>query len=627
MPLISLKNISKSFGKKRVLNGISVDFYLDEFVVILGKSGTGKSTLLNAIDYSLKLDKGKVLFNNESLNKKQISYVKQNYIKRIYQNFNLIDYYNVEDNLKLGNLITNVKTNSYETLLEALKMQDFLNRDVTSLSGGEKQRIAITRSLCNSPLIILADEPTGSLDENSSIEVMKILYKNKKGKCIIMVTHNEEIAYKYADKIIRINENGNIEIEILKGTKQEEVNLIVASNYKVSFINFFKLNIKSLKKRYKSLISMFIITFIMSLALLLFFSLKGGFENYLDEETNNKIDNNLFQIYYQEEGLIKQKNDILEKTNLKYEKEISLTYIFNNLLFDDFYLNGKIIDVYFEISFIKNSELDSNKMYVNKMMEEILKDNKMIVFKNDFINLEINVYEVLEESNLYNSPRIILSFEAYQEALLESGLYDNILDSYPFIRNVYDYYFYEHVDNVYTILNKKKITSFYKVLMQDNYKGYVFNNSLIMLKESFSDLFKTILDLIGMLGVIVIILLAFLVALLTNYALSNRKHELGLIKDSGGNNDTFLKVILSDLLIVFVSSFVLGVVVLMFLSKFIYEHSDKLLKVTSKINLLDISVFEIGKVLGVLNLIMMVVLTFNLFKTNKMNISEVLREE
>lgn len=627
MPLISLKNISKSFGKKRILNGISVDFYLDEFVVILGKSGTGKSTLLNAIDYSLKLDKGKVLFNNEILNKKQISYVKQNYIKRIYQNFNLIDYYNVEDNLKLGNLITNVKTNSYETLLEALKMQDFLNRDVTSLSGGEKQRIAITRSICNSPLIILADEPTGSLDENSSIEVMKMLYKNKKGKCIIMVTHNEEIAYKYADKIIRINENGNIETEILKETKQEEVNLIVASNYKVSFINFFKLNIKSLKKRYKSLISMFIITFIMSLALLLFFALKGGFENYLDEEINNKIDNNLFQIYYQEEGLIKQKNDILEKTNLKYEKEISLTYIFNNLLFDDFYLNGKTIDEYFEISFIKNSELDSSTMYVNKMMEEILKDNKMIVFKNDFINLEINVYEVLEESNLYNSPRIILSFEAYQEALLESGLYDNILDSYPFIRNVYDYYFYEHVDNVYAILNKKRITSFYKVLMQDNYKGYVFNNSLIMLKESFSDLFKTILDLIGMLGVIVIILLAFLVALLTNYALSNRKYELGLIKDSGGNNDTFLKVILSDLLIVFVSSFVLGVVVLMFLSKLIYEHSDKLLKVTSKINLLDISVFEIGKVLGVLNLIMMVVLTFNLFKINKMNISEVLREE
>ena len=72
MPLISLKNISKSFGKKRVLNGISVDFYLDEFVVILGKSGTGKSTLLNAIDYSLKLDKGKVLFNNESLNKSKL---------------------------------------------------------------------------------------------------------------------------------------------------------------------------------------------------------------------------------------------------------------------------------------------------------------------------------------------------------------------------------------------------------------------------------------------------------------------------------------------------------------------------------------------------------------------------
>lgn len=221
--MIKLENISKEYNvdkeKIRVLNNINLKIENNEFITIMGASGSGKTTLLNIIGCMDKGTNGTYYLDNKlvsELNDIELSEIRTNRITFIFQNFALMEKYTAYENIELPLVVKKIKKSERKKkileLAKQLGIEKQLNKLPTQMSGGQQQRIAIARSLVSGADIILADEPTGALDNRNGIELMEILKElNKLGKTIILVTHDNEIA-KYAKKIIYIKD-GRIENE------------------------------------------------------------------------------------------------------------------------------------------------------------------------------------------------------------------------------------------------------------------------------------------------------------------------------------------------------------------------------------------------------------------------------
>jgi len=215
--MIELKNISKSFGKQKILNDISLEIKKGEFVSIIGPSGAGKTTLLNIIgtieSFNNNNDSQLILNENEikTLNDNQLSDFRNKNIGFIFQFHQLLPELNLEENIILPAMIGNVPKKSYSNkvkeLAKLLGIEDILKKYPDSISGGERQRVAVARALINDPTILLADEPTGNLDSKNEQIIMNFFKKlnTEMGLTIILVTHNKDFA-KISDKIYTLKD-------------------------------------------------------------------------------------------------------------------------------------------------------------------------------------------------------------------------------------------------------------------------------------------------------------------------------------------------------------------------------------------------------------------------------------
>ena len=215
---IQLDGLSKGFqegGQTRtVLQDADAEFARGEFVAILGKSGSGKSTLLNLISGIDLVDGGDIWVNGQrmtTLNERQRTLFRRHNIGFIFQFFNLIPTLTARENvilpLELAGVDNGEARRRAETLLEAVGLLDRRDTFPDRLSGGEQQRVAIARALVHDPLLVLADEPTGNLDDDTGRQVMTLLdsLTRKNGKNLILVTHNSEAA-SYADRILTLRD-------------------------------------------------------------------------------------------------------------------------------------------------------------------------------------------------------------------------------------------------------------------------------------------------------------------------------------------------------------------------------------------------------------------------------------
>lgn len=215
--MLQLKNIKKSYTTgeftQKALNDVSVKFRKEEFVAILGPSGSGKTTLLNILGGLDRYDSGDLIINGKSTKNfkaKDWDAYRNNSIGFIFQSYNLIGHIsilaNVEMALKLSNVKAKVRRKKAMDALTKVGLKDHAHKKPNELSGGQMQRVAIARSLVNDPDIILADEPTGALDSKTSKQIMDLIREVAKDKLVIMVTHNEELAEVYADRIISLKD-------------------------------------------------------------------------------------------------------------------------------------------------------------------------------------------------------------------------------------------------------------------------------------------------------------------------------------------------------------------------------------------------------------------------------------
>ncbi len=201
MSTLELQNVSYSYEKgKPVLSNISIALEAGKLYAVLGPSGSGKTTLLSLLGGLDTPAQGEVLFDGENIMAKGLEYHRRNRISLIFQSYNLIDYMTPTENVQL------TAKQDAASVLERLGLKkDEISRNVLKLSGGQQQRVAIARALASDAPVILADEPTGNLDEAAAREITAVLRESAHifGKCVVVVTHSGEVA-KQADVVLEI---------------------------------------------------------------------------------------------------------------------------------------------------------------------------------------------------------------------------------------------------------------------------------------------------------------------------------------------------------------------------------------------------------------------------------------
>lgn len=202
MKVLKLENVGYHYSdsKEKVFTELNAEFSTGKFYAIIGRSGAGKSTLLSLLAGLDAPTAGKIKFEDEDIRTKGYNYHRKKHITLVFQNYNLIDYLSPLENVRL------VNSGAEKEILTELGLdEEQIRRNVMRLSGGQQQRVAIARALASEAPIILADEPTGNLDEQTTTEIIEILkrsaYKNK--KCVIVVTHSKEVATA-ADQVLEL---------------------------------------------------------------------------------------------------------------------------------------------------------------------------------------------------------------------------------------------------------------------------------------------------------------------------------------------------------------------------------------------------------------------------------------
>lgn len=299
--MLELKNIKKDYyvGSNTVpaLKGVSIRFRKNEFVSILGPSGCGKTTLLNIIGGLDRYTNGDLIIDKRSTKDykdRDWDAYRNSIIGFVFQNYNLISHLSVLDNVEMALSLSGVsskerKERATKVLID-VGLRDQLNKKPNQLSGGQQQRVAIARALVNNPKILLADEPTGALDSETSRQIMKLIQEISKDRLVIMVTHNEKIAKTYSDRIIKLLD-GEV-IHDTNGVEEDNLTVIEKLNNKKTSMSFWlamKTSLKNLfTKRTRTLITALAGSIgIIGVALVL--GISTGMTNYVSDLESNTL--------------------------------------------------------------------------------------------------------------------------------------------------------------------------------------------------------------------------------------------------------------------------------------------------------------------------------------------------
>lgn len=390
--MFQLKGIKKDYivGENIVnaLKGIDLCFRDFEFISILGPSGCGKTTLLNIIGGLDSYTEGDLLIDGVSTkdfkNRHWDNYRNHN-VGFIFQNYNLINHQSVFSNVELALVLSGVsKEERKSKVLDALKMvglEKEIEKLPNQLSGGQQQRVAIARAIVNNPKIILADEPTGALDSETSIQVMEILKELSKDRLVIMVTHNPELALRYSTRIIKLNDGLVIndsnkylpskeELEELEKVHQEKIKeykdlktrrllFIKERKLKMSFKTAFLLSIKNLfSKKTRTLLTATAGS-IGIIGIALISAISSGATTYISSKEEESLSSYPLQI---------------ETSSIDYNRFLNIILNKNTPL----------------------ETIDENKVLINQSLSSLLNEYSSSSFSNDLASLK----EFIESDNL-----------------------------------------------------------------------------------------------------------------------------------------------------------------------------------------------------------------------------------
>lgn len=422
--MININNLNKNYGTKIILSDVSYKFKDKNFYCILGQSGCGKSTLLNILSGLDTKFSGFISFKGMNyLNEERIRMIRSKYFGYIFQSFNLIENATVFENLIVAiNAVSHKEKKikkSIDNILKKLSIENLSNKLVKNLSGGEKQRVAIARALINNPQVIFADEPTGSLDSKNSENIFSILRDVSKNILVICVTHDENLAKKYADSILKIRDgelcevNDKQKLDVKKDFDLLTFNKTDEKRFSLKFIfNHSKTLIKERKIRY-----------LISNAFLVFSLLIFGVSCLLGSTIKNSLTSSFENILGENLIILKKKTDnygIKDYIASSYEE---IKYISED--YDDY------ID-YIGVSYLNNFETffpDSNTLYNVSVNPHIKINGFNLSNFNEFTyTKDLNKINTYPNISILNDDEIILgmNFPLIKEICLSL----NIVKSY-----------------------------------------------------------------------------------------------------------------------------------------------------------------------------------------------------
>lgn len=453
--MIELKNVSKIYKSKKATNttalkDISIQFPEKGMVFILGKSGSGKSTLLNVIGGLDKYDNGEVIINGKStkeFKEKDFDAFRNTYMGFIFQEYNLLENYSIEQNIKLSLELQHKKATSEEIqqALKQVELEDISKRKTNELSGGQKQRVAIARALIKNPEIILADEPTGNLDSQTSEQIWGILKKLSEEKLVIVVSHDKESAEKYGDRIIKIQDGLIVSDEgnkIVTNTKQFKL-----ESAKLPFFYSWKMGVGSLfHKKIRLIFTTILIIFSM-------FCFSGMLSGYISDSNKSCIE-------------LMEKRGATEVNITKYKNiisylEMAKTDIMGNNTMEDYMENMENLDKYSPIDleekdideiksntgldWLKEYKLDSYDENCSMVYSSSLKDESSFPMYYS-IGSRISGFSFIDTSEAHIDNLIGRLPENENEIVISSFIVDSII--------------YRGIDSKDTLEEKAKIEKF-----------------------------------------------------------------------------------------------------------------------------------------------------------------------
>ena len=300
--MLQLKNISKSYKTgdliQKALDDVSLNFRDNEFVSILGPSGSGKSTLLNIVGGLDKYEQGDLLIDGISTKKykdEDWDSYRNHTIGFVFQSYNLISHQTILANVELALTISGISKAEREKraidVLDKVGLKDQIHKKPNQLSGGQMQRVAIARALVNNPSIVLADEPTGALDSETSVQVMELLKEVAKDRLVIMVTHNPKLANEYSTRIVELKD-GKI-ISDNNPFLLEDDNNGIHKNFgksSMSYLTSIALSFNNLKTKFKRTLMVAIAGSIGIIGIALILGLSNGVSKFIkDKEEKTMI--------------------------------------------------------------------------------------------------------------------------------------------------------------------------------------------------------------------------------------------------------------------------------------------------------------------------------------------------
>lgn len=329
--MLELKNIKKSYKTgnfiQHALKNVNIQFRKNEFVSILGPSGSGKTTLLNIIGGFDRYDSGDLIINNKSTKKFKTtewdSY-RNNCIGFIFQSYNLISHISVLENVEMTMTLSGYKKkNKRKKALDALKrvgLKDHAHKKPNQLSGGQMQRVAIARALVNDPDIILADEPTGALDSNTSVQIMDLIKEIAKDKLVIMVTHNPDLAKEYATRIIEVKDGEVIGDSNPIKKDEKEDGVVKIKKTVLSYQSALHLSFNNIKtKKGRTILTSFAASIgIIGIALIL--ALSNGFKIEIDNFEKDSLSEAPIIISTQVMSMDQESMEKVQKSTEKLKK-------------------------------------------------------------------------------------------------------------------------------------------------------------------------------------------------------------------------------------------------------------------------------------------------------------------
>ena len=344
--MLQLKNIVKDYGegdsKVQALKGVSINFRANEFVSILGHSGCGKTTLLNIVGGLDRYTSGDLIIKGRSTQEykdRDWDAYRNHSIGFVFQSYNLIMHQTVLQNVELALTLSGVSKSERrrraKEMLEKVGLGNRLHKKPNQMSGGQMQRVAIARALINDPEILLADEPTGALDTETSVQIMELLKEIAKDRLVIMVTHNPELAERYSTRIVKLLD-GEIKDDSMPYSDEEaekevyeELDKKELKSKRMSYLTALNLSFNNLlTKKGRTLLTAFAGSIgIIGIALIL--SLSDGFRNYIKSVEEDTLSTYPLEITDESIDMSSMMSMMLG-TDLKSDEEHDMDKVYSN---------------------------------------------------------------------------------------------------------------------------------------------------------------------------------------------------------------------------------------------------------------------------------------------------------